>query len=153
MAQLTSRLVLQHQDYVSPYDESTLGFEERWWIGEFVRLRRQQDIPYFFTDEAGDEVARALLRKQAGFVDTDDAGVAFPDDAIAVDFLEVRADLIRPRQGIGTSVVRSIEQMHPEHTLYAFSEEADEFWRSTGWTFVPRLDGRTSYRPLFALWR
>ncbi|MFS0713430.1 hypothetical protein ABC195_06070 [Microbacterium sp. 2P01SA-2] len=150
---LTPRLLRQQQDHVSPFDHGARGFDDSWWLDTFVRRRTASLLPYSFVDERDDEVARALLREGAGFADLDGAGVEFPFDAIAVDFLEVRTDLLYPRRGIGTQVVRALEQLHPAITLYAFSEQADEFWRSTGWTFMPRRDGSSAYRPLFALWR
>lgn len=153
MTHLTPRLIQQQQDYVSPFDHDTPGFNESWWLDSFAHPRRRSHRPYSFTDEKGEEVARALLRERAGFVDLEDAGVAIPTDAIAVDLIEVRADLLHPRRGIGTCVVRALERIHPGSTLYAFSEDADLFWRSTAWTFAPRRDGSSSYRPLFILWR
>lgn len=149
MQTLTAQIVPQQQDYTSPFDDRTPGFRHQWWVDQFAHTRNPDHRPYSFTDETGKEVARALLRARAGFVDLEDAGVSLPADAVSVDFLEVRADLLYPRRGVGTRVVRELEFLHPVSTLYAFSEDADEFWRSTGWEFMLRRDGRTSYRPMF----
>lgn len=149
MQMLTAQIVPQQQDYASPFNDRTPGFRHEWWIETFAHARNPDHCPYSFTDETGEEVARALLRARAGFVDIEDAGVSLPTDAISVDLIEVRADLRYPRRGVGTRVVRELEFLHPVSTLYAFSEGADEFWRSAGWEFMPRRDGRTSYRPMF----
>jgi hypothetical protein len=149
MQSLTVQFVPQKQNYASPFDGRIPGFRPDWWVDTFAGPSNPNHLPYSFTDEAGQEVARALLRARAGFADFEDAGVSLPSDAISVDFMEVRADLHSPRQGFGTRVVRELERLHLTSTLYAFSEGADEFWGSTGWEFMPRRDRRTSYRPLF----
>lgn len=149
MQTLTVQIAPQQRDYTSPFDDRTPGFRHHWWEDVFAHTRNPDHYPYSFADETGKEVARALLRARAGFVDVEDAGVSLPADALSVDRIEVREDLRYPRRGIGTYVVRELEFLYPASTLYAFSEDADEFWRSTGWEFVPRRDGHTSYRPLF----
>lgn len=70
-----------------------------------------------------------------------------------MDLLEVRADLRYPSRGIGTQVVRIVEDLFPDRVIFAFSEDADRFWASTGWEHVPRVDDSRSYRPLFVLTR
>jgi len=151
---IEAHLLRQQTAYQSPYDETARGFRDYWWLDPFARAPERDHLPYSFTGDESQEVARALLRTRAGFTDLEDAGVELPRDAIAVDFIEVRADLLHPRRGVGTQVIRRLEQLYPDHTLYAFSEKADDFWFSTGWSFTPRRDGRTSsYRPLFILWR
>lgn len=149
MQTLHAHFVPQQLDYISPFDEGTPGFRHQWWVDGFAHPRNSDHRPYSFTDETGEEVAWALLRARAGFVDVEDAGVSLPSDAVAVDRIEVRTDLIYPRRGIGTRVVRKLELLHPVRTLYAFSEGADDFWRSTGWKFMPRRDERTSYLAMF----
>lgn len=153
MTTVDAHLLQQREAHVSPYDETVRGFRNDWWLDTFARIPTDDYLPYSFT-AAGTEVARALLRTRAGFTDLESAGVALPLEAVAVERVEVRLDLLHPRRGMGTHVVRQLEQLHPDHTLYAFSEGADDFWRSTGWSFTPRRDGRTSTtRPLFILWR
>ena len=150
---IEAHLLQQQAAYQSPYIETARGFRDDWWLDPFSHAPNLDHLPYSFSGNEGEEVARALLRARAGFTDLEDAGVELPRDAIAVDFNEVRADLLHPRRGIGREVVRRLEQLHPDHTLYAFSKEADGFWHSTGWSLTPRPDGRTSYGPLFILWR
>jgi hypothetical protein len=149
MQTLTAQIVPQQQDYTSPFDDGTPGFRHEWWIDQLVHARNPDHCPYSFIDGAGEEVARVLLHARAGFVDLEDAGVALPADAVSVERLEVRADLLHPRRGVGTRVIRELEFLHPVGTLFAFSEDADDFWHSTGWKFMPRRDGRTSYRAMF----
>lgn len=153
MQMLIAHPVQQEQDYVSPFDGRALGFRSHWWVDPFQHIRDTSHRAYFFTDVTGAEVARALLRTRAGFTDLEGAGISLPSSAIAVDRIEVRTDLLHPRRGIGTRVIRMLEALHSDETLYAFSEGADDFWRSTGWEFAPRADGSTSYRPLFVLHR
>lgn len=153
MQMLAARLVPQEQDYVSPFDGRTNGFRAGWWETYFHNTRNRHHRPYSFADHTGAEAARALLREWAGFSDLEGAGVSLPPRAVAVDFLEVREDLHHPRRGIGTQVVRLIETICPDETLFAFSEGADEFWGSTGWELVPRADGDHRSRSLFMLRR
>lgn len=150
---LTAHPVLQEQDYVTPFDSSTPGFRAHWWVDSFQHKKNPQHRAYSFTDKNGAEVARALLRLKAGFSDLEGAGILLPTSAVAVDRIEVREDLLYPRRGIGAQVVWILESLHWEETLYAFSEYADDFWRSTGWKFAPRADENDGYRPLFVLHR
>lgn len=83
-------------------------------------------------------------------MDIEDAGVSLPADAVSVDLVEVRADLLYPRRGVGVLVVRELEFLHPVTTLYTFSEGADEFWRSTGWPLSPSGGTTTTSAP--AVW-
>lgn len=153
MISLTPRLVRQQEDFVSPFDETVPGFADYWWIDAFSDRVDQHHRPYSFFDRSGQEVARALLRQQAGFVDLEDAGVALPTDSIAVDLIEVRADIRHHQRGVGTEVVRTLERLHPADVMFAFSMEADAFWRSTGWTLAPRIEESRLFNPLYVRWR
>ena len=153
MEMLTARFVPQEQDYVSPFDRRARGFRPGWWEDYFQNSRNRHHRPYSFRDQTGAEAARALLREWAGFSDLEGAGVSLPSQAVAVDFIEVREDLYHPRRGVGTQVVRLIEAIYPDDTLFAFSEDADEFWASTGWEPIPRADGDRRMRSLFVLRR
>jgi hypothetical protein len=150
---LTARFVPHEQDYVSPFDKRAPGFRAGWWEHYFHNTRNRHHRPYCFADHTGAEAARALLRESAGFSDLEGAGVSLPSRAVAVDFIEVREDLYHPRRGVGTQVVRLIEAICPDETLFAFSEGADDFWRSTGWELIPRADGDRRSRSLFVLRR
>ncbi|CAD5141169.1 protein of unknown function [Microbacterium sp. Nx66] len=144
----------QVREFESPFDSEARGFDPNWWSDPFLRSTARIDYrPYSFFDTDRTEAARVLVRGQAGFIDPEGAGVALPSDAMAIDFIEVRADLRHPPRGIGSAVVRQVERLFPDRTLFAFSENADRFWGSTGWTFVPRADGHTHGRALFFLER
>lgn len=143
----------QVRDYESPFDDVP-GFRHDWWVESFAHLVKPDVRGYSFTDDvSGEEISRVLLRENAGFSDLEDAGVSLPRSAVAVDRIEVRADLSVPRRGIGRNTVRMLETMFPTNTMYAFAEGpiAISFWQSTFWEFKPRRDGRTGYRPLFVL--
>ncbi|MFJ6534572.1 hypothetical protein [Microbacterium sp. NPDC091662] len=152
MQMLASLFVPQEQDYISPFDTRVPGFRSGWWGDYFQNTIDPDHRPYSFTDHTGAEAARALLREHAGFTNRK-IGISLPPRAVAVDFIEVREDLYHPRQGVGTRVVRLIEAIYPDVTLFAFSEGADQFWGSTGWEFIPRADGDDRPRPLFVLRR
>jgi GNAT superfamily N-acetyltransferase len=67
--------------------------------------------------------------------------------ALEIQFIEVSNQ--HRRQGIGTQIVREIETWHPERTLVAFSEEADDFWASLGWHRYDHPSEPRWYRTLF----
>ncbi|WP_311257179.1 hypothetical protein [Microbacterium sp. WCS2018Hpa-9] len=139
------------RDFESPFNVHDPGFNRDWWSDPFFRSKRADYRPYSFVDEEGNEVARVLLRADAGFSDPEGAGVSLPLSAVAIDFIEVHAEWRWPRRGVGMHVVRLVEDLFPSRTLYAFSEEADSFWAATGWVHIPRLDDSAGYRPLFVL--
>jgi hypothetical protein len=45
--------------------------------------------------------------------------------------------------------MQALGTRHPERRLLAFSEEADDFWASLGWTRYDHPEGPRSYRLLF----
>ncbi|MCU1701333.1 MAG: family N-acetyltransferase [Mycobacterium sp.] len=113
----------------------------------------QDRVPYWNDDpwyiqvlRDGDEVGRVELDETVGLRHY---GVDRHVDSIALEiqFIEVSADC--QRQGIATEIVRELEARHPDRTLVAFSEQADDFWESLGWRcYIHPTEGRF-YRPLF----
>lgn len=141
----------QIDDYESPFDLEAPGFHHSWW--SFGHTVKRDHRPYSFVDDVGEEAARVLLRVGAGIYDPEGAGVVIPSSAVAVERIDVRAHLRIPRRGVGMQVVRVLERMVPDRTLYAFSQGADHFWEATGWVRRGRVDDSSSFRPLFVLER
>ncbi|GAA4694189.1 hypothetical protein APR04_002366 [Promicromonospora umidemergens] len=94
----------------------------------------------------GVEVARAELDHMVDFGEY--VGVpALGIRALEVQFIEVATS--HRGSGIGTQFVRQLAVRHTDRVLVAFSESADEFWASLGWTRYDHPEGWPWYRPLF----
>jgi GNAT superfamily N-acetyltransferase len=65
---------------------------------------------------------------------------------LEIQFLEVAKD--SRLQGLGTAMVHAIADRFPNRVLMAFSEGADGFWESLGWSRVDHPEG-WPYQPLF----
>lgn len=125
-----------------PFD-STIAYEnERWW----------DHAPYFAEDpwyvqvlEAGVEVARVELDDLGGINPEYTDVPALGPERLEIQFIEV-ATAARGR-GVGTRVMRGLEQRHANRRLFAYSEEADGFWTSLGWDRFDHPDG--SHRALY----
>jgi ribosomal protein S18 acetylase RimI-like enzyme len=78
---------------------------------------------------------------------------AYPDAAclegrpLEIQFLEVAND--SRQQGLGTAMVTAIADRFPNRVLMAFSEGADAFWESMGWSRYDHPEGWPHYRPLY----
>jgi ribosomal protein S18 acetylase RimI-like enzyme len=72
---------------------------------------------------------------------------ALESNALEIQFIEVANEC--RRQGIGTEIVRELAATHPNRTLVAFSEQADEFWASLGWRRYDHPKEPRFHRPLF----
>lgn len=94
----------------------------------------------------GDEVGRVALDQKVGLrhygVDRQ-----LESNALEIQFIEVSNDC--RRQGIATQIVRELEARHPDRTLVAFSEQADDFWASLHWRRYNHPTEARFYRPLF----
>ncbi|ARK06964.1 hypothetical protein B8281_15905 [Cellulosimicrobium sp. TH-20] len=117
------------------------AFTEEWW-NELAEADDQSR--YIEVRADGVEVARVELDESVSF----DFYIGAPTlgrMALEVQFIEVAADHRRRR--IGLSVVNALAERHPDRRLVAFSEGADRFWASLGWTRYEHSDGCS--RPLF----
>jgi hypothetical protein len=56
---------------------------------------------------------------------------------------------VATRRGIGTQVVRGLAELHRGRRLFAYSENADEFWASLGGDRFDHRDGPQFHRALF----
>lgn len=129
-----------------PFDESA-GFEDRWWH-EF--RYDAEHLRWYSVDSVCEEVARVELELDA------DCGTSYgitppAEGFVEITFIEVREN--QRRRGIGRRTVEFLtNHLHPGRQFAAFSEEADEFWASLGWTghYHPEDRGRgPHHRTLF----
>jgi len=131
--------------WLPPFDWNVAYENGRWWdeprhyyVGEpwFVQVL-----------EGDDEVARVELDDPGGvnpqYSDVPKLGA----ERLEIQFIEV-ANGARSR-GIGTRVVRALEDRHRDRRLFAYSEEAHDFWASLGWERFDHPDGPRFHRPLF----
>jgi ribosomal protein S18 acetylase RimI-like enzyme len=125
----------------TPFEPSD-SFNPDWW-----------DHPPYGVDDPwyvqvlrdGEEVGRVELDEIVGLrhygVDR-----RLESKALEIQFIEVSSTC--RRQGIATAIVRELEERHADRTLVAFSEQADDFWRSLGWDRYVHPT-RPFNRPLF----
>lgn len=130
--------------WVPPFDFETAYENERWW----------DDVPYLFDDpwyvqvlEDDAEVARVELDDPGG-INPEYANVPeLGPERLEIQFIEV-ATAARG-SGVGTQVVQALQQRHPDRRLFAYSEEAHDFWASLGWERFDHPEGERFHRPLF----
>lgn len=94
--------------------------------------------------EAGAEVARVELKEDVDIEHYANVPV-IGSERLEIAFIEVAT--AECSRGIGTQVVRALEQRHSDRRLLAYSEEADQFWASLGWEPFHYPDG--DWRTLF----
>lgn len=125
----------------SPFDDDDVnGFEPTWWIKRwdegfwFIRvIRGLNEVARVELEQCnGAEYARGDLRRMSMIIE--------------ISFIEVAAQW--RCKGIGTAVVRALETRYSHQTLVAFSEDADGFWSSLGWTAFA-ADDPSANRTLF----
>ncbi|UGT97753.1 GNAT family N-acetyltransferase [Mycobacterium intracellulare] len=131
--------------WLPPFDWAVAYENERWWdeprgyyVGEpwFVQVR-----------EDGVEVARVELDDPGGINPQYSDVPKLGGERLEIQFIEVAT--AAAGRGVGTSVVRSLEMRHPERRLFAYSEDAHEFWASLGWERFDHPEGEQFHRPLF----
>jgi len=137
----------QVRDYVKPFNLMVEGFNPGWWRDRAGRVGDYPNVELLSFVDAGEEVARAETDTAATLYDRY-VGLSAPRVVTEVRFIEVRADL-RGR-GIGSSIVKLLEERYRDETMFAFSEGADRFWVHANWKYYSRVDGDTRFlRPLF----
>ncbi|MDO4144099.1 GNAT family N-acetyltransferase [Clavibacter michiganensis] len=141
---LERRQVFQTQDYRSAFDLTVDGYTDSWWDS---RSRvRDAHHDWFVFSEDGTEVARAEA-DAAARIESEYIDLTTPRDVVDVVFFEVRSG--HRGRGVGHAAAALLVDEYRGRDLIAFSEEADGFWTSAGWTLYPRVDGSRLYRPLF----
>lgn len=128
------------------YEEAGLGFTDTWWYRGPVYLYSKST--FLRAVENNNEVARVHLDDE---VEIDHyAGVPhLGGTALQIQFIEVHAD--HRLRGIGHAVIDLLHESHPDRRLVAYSEGADGFWSSLGWSQHLYADPEMASRcqPLF----
>lgn len=125
-----------------PYAEDG-AFNHSWW----ARLWSLDDRYSLWSVLQGDvEVARIQLDEEVQYdhyADVPDLG----SEVMEVDFFEVSGQF--RRAGLGSRSMDLVSQHFRNRRLLAFSEEADGFWATLGWSRYDHREGFPAYRPLF----
>ncbi|WP_242459270.1 GNAT family N-acetyltransferase [Rhodococcoides fascians] len=127
-----------------PFDLEIKYEQEHWW----------DYVPYHFDDpwyvqvqSGGAEIARIEL-DDPGDINHDYTNAPeLGPERLEIQTLEVAAS--SRERGIGTRVVQALMERHPHRRLFAYSEEAHEFWVSLGWQRFDHPEGEQFHRPLF----
>ncbi|MGW5456245.1 GNAT family N-acetyltransferase [Nocardia sp. NPDC003979] len=131
--------------WIPPFDRTVVYENEHWW--DTASPYSEESPWYVQVLEDSVEVARVELDDPGG-INPEYAGVpALGLERLEIQFIEVAAEA-RGR-GIGTQAVRALENRHSDRRLFAYSEEANEFWASLGWRRFDHPEGPQFHRPLF----
>lgn len=142
------RILEQTEDYRSPFEYDTEGFNDQWWHGRAgpVGDTTLGGTIYvqFLKDDL--EIGRAELtpwKLSASYV-----GLNKSLPCLQIWFFEIRTQF--RGKDFGSMFASRLAEHFSDLPLIAFSEGADKFWDSIGWYYFPRKDGKTqSYRKLF----
>ena len=132
--------------WLPPFESSVDYEQDHWWSGARSYYVGEPWFVQVIEDDV--EVARVELDDPGGinpeYVDVPQLG----NERLEIQFIEVaKASL---RSGIGTRVVAGLADRHPDRRLFAYSEQADEFWASLGWDRFDHRDGQPQFhRALF----
>ncbi|TQF69482.1 GNAT family N-acetyltransferase [Rhodococcus spelaei] len=125
-----------------PFDRAVSYEREDWWN----RPSRRGDAWYVQVMEGDAEVARVELDDPGG-INPEHVGVPeLGPERLEIQLVEV-ATAARGL-GVGTAVVRALEERHADRRLFAYSEDAHGFWGSLGWDRFDHPFGER-VRPLF----
>lgn len=129
-----------------PFPDTHAPFTVGWWDDAW-RFHHPGKRRWFQATAVGVEVGRVEIESGDGddyYVGREILG---EDPILGIEFIDV-AETHR-RRGVGTAIVRQLEDRFRGHRLVAFSEDADVFWRSLGWIRIEHPEGAELYRPLF----
>lgn len=136
---------VMRRHFETPF-EARDGFTQHWWNAVPYQYD-EGGIEYFSFTIDGEEVGRAqvLLGKSPGSM------YLVPRVAgryVEIAFFEV--SLFHQKRDLGTRAIEALVSRYPDFGVLAYSEEADGFWDSLGWT---RYEHSTSdrSRPLYVL--
>jgi GNAT superfamily N-acetyltransferase len=132
--------------WIPSFDRSVAYENDRWW--DEPRYYSVSEPWFVQVMEDGIEIARVEFDDPGG-INPRYVGVPKLDgERLEIQFIEVAT--AATRRGIGTRVVSGLADLHHERRLFAYSEEADEFWASLGWQRFDHRDGQPQFhRALF----
>lgn len=117
------------------------GFNTRWWHEYHI------DMEWFSFWQGDLEVARAGTVSPYT-LSANYENIISPCEGVEIAFFEVHKDY-RGR-GIGRSSLELVKRKYLNTRLFAFSENADNFWSGVGWIYHPRQDDHIGhYRRLY----
>ena len=130
--------------YETGYAESP-EFTAAWWI-HIVRGASSTRC-WFSVVRAGKEVARLEIDEKRTVNPDFEGAPEVAEGFLEIAFFEVAAS--ERLAGIGTAVIRTVEHEFSDRHLAAYSEGADGFWASLGWTRYVHATDSHLYRPLY----
>lgn len=132
--------------WVPPFDWSVAYENDQWW--DDVRYYHVSEPWFVQVLDNGIEVARVELDDPGGINPTyANVPVVGEDERLEIQLIEVATAQLRRK--VGTRVVHDLMERHSGRRLFAYSEEADEFWASLGWQRFDHPEGPQFHRPLF----
>lgn len=127
--------------------QTSEGFNERWWDHQGRHYFDNARFLAAFVDT--EEVARIELDEKVDPVEYVRDSL-LGNDLLEIQLIEVRGEL--RCSGLGTKVVAALAAKFPNRRLVAFSEDADGFWASLGWSrhlHQTDCEPNPRYRPLY----
>lgn len=150
MEQLELRVLKQVENYVSPFDHGTEGFNNRWWHDsriDTIAEAEDCDTAYVQLLKDGIEIGRAEITRwdiRPAYV-----GINTHVRCRKIWYFEINSGF--RRQGYGRKFTTLLVEKYSELPLLAFSKGADDFWAGIGWYFYPPKDKEeTNPMKLFA---
>jgi len=129
-----------------PFPDGHQRYTYGWWDDGY-RFHHATNRRWFAAHHGSIEVGRVEVDVAHGddyYVGT---AVLGERPILDIEFIDVASD--HRRRGVATAIVSHLIATFPGHRLVAFSEEADAFWSTLGWTRIEHPEGTTHYRPLF----
>lgn len=150
MEQLELRVLKQVENYVSPFDYGTEGFNDGWWHGpriDTIADAENYGTAYVQLLKDGIEIGRAEITYRD--ISPDYVGITTAVRCRKIWFFEINSGF--RRQGYGKTFTALLTEKYSELPLVAFSKGADDFWAGIGWYFYPPKDKEeTNPMKLFA---
>ncbi|MBM0232476.1 hypothetical protein JNW91_11735 [Micromonospora sp. STR1_7] len=126
-----------------PFAENN-AFSPSWW--DYRSLDGDKSYTFLEVRQGGAEVARIELDPDVmidHYLKTPELG----NSALEIELIEVAES--QRRRGVGTKIIQGLVSRYPDRRLLAFSEGAEDFWASLGWTRYDHPEGPQLNRPLF----